>query len=410
MKNAHRILAVILVAAAVAPAQALEIDPLVPPEINLGGRVIATAAYVRATDDAGGRDSMSVNDIADSSLLFGFAKYLFDSTAYGFGNFGVKLPEDGTDLKDDIYVHEASVGIGGKTYEVKLGRSRLGNTLLAFPTLRDDDLLDFTHVPNGSSSAEAEEYQIFGNVVEGRWWLTRTVGLDAGVTARTRTDAAGERISGEKLNGARVGLAYELPESIKFARGLRYAGIRLDAQRVNDQGPGLPSDRMNSWIAAAALNLSDNPQATWNLDVQAIVNGGTGLTSIADHVERARAKSRTLVAALRYGERPALQTRWQAALTLGVKDYSDIDQARAYAVAPSYGYRLGSGVELLAQYRYTKNDAALAAATGVETEQRVELGLMFAFTHTFNESVGERQSILNLEHNMFDLGPVGGGH
>jgi hypothetical protein len=410
MKTARSIIAVTLVAIVSAPAGALEIDPLVPPEINLGGRVIATAAYVRDTDDAGGSDSQSVNDIADSSLLFGFAKYLFDSTAYGFGNFGVKLPEDGTDLGDDIYVHEASVGIGDKRYELKLGRSRLGNTLLAFPTLRDDDLLDFTHVPNGSSSAEAEEYQIFGNVVEGRWWFTPSVGLDAGFTARARTDAAGERISGEEFNGARLGLAYEVPESIKFTRGLRYAGIRLDAQRVNDQGPGLRSDRMNSWIAAAAFNLSDNPEATWNLDVQAIANAGTGLQSIAEHVDRARAKSRALVAALRYGERPALQTRWQAALTLGVKDYSDFDQAKTYVVAPSYGYRLGSGVELLAQYQYAKNDTALAAATGVETERRVELGLMFSFAHTFNESVGERQSILNIEHNMFDLGPAGGGH
>ncbi|UCH54117.1 MAG: hypothetical protein JSW09_04900, partial [Pseudomonadota bacterium] len=127
-------------------------------------------------------------------------------------------------------------------------------------------------------------------------------------------------------------------------------------------------------------------------------------------VERARSKSRAVVAALRYGERPALQTRWQAALTVGLKDYSDFDNARSWVVSPSYGYRLGSGVELLAQYAYSKNDDALAAATGVETEQRVELGLSFSFGHTFNESVGERQSILNIEHNMFDLGPMGGGH
>jgi hypothetical protein len=93
-----------------------------------------------------------------------------------------------------------------------------------------------------------------------------------------------------------------------------------------------------------------------------------------------------------------------------MKDYSDVEQARSYVAAPSVGYRLGSGVELLAQYQYSKNDAALAAATGVETEQRIELGLMFSFAHTFNESVGERQSILNIEHNMFDLGPMGGGH
>ena len=120
---------------------ALEIDPMVAPEINLGGRVIATLNADRTKDAAGAKEGDEHLDIADSSLLLGFSKYLFDSRHYGFAVIGLKTPEDDTDLKDDIYFHELHVGIGGPQWEMKLGRSRLGNTLISFPTLRDDDLL-----------------------------------------------------------------------------------------------------------------------------------------------------------------------------------------------------------------------------------------------------------------------------
>ncbi len=406
----NRLILGVLLAGAALPAAALEIDPMVAPEINLGGRLIATATGTRAETPAGETDGHSAMDTADSSLLFGFSKYLFDSRSYGFAVLGLKLPEDDSDLEDAVYIHEAHVGVGSRRWEAKLGRSRLGNTLLAFPTLRDDDLLDYTHVGNGASNAEAEEYQIFGNLVELRYWPVPTVGFDAAATARTETDAAGVRVSSEDFNGVRAGLAYDVPEAIRFARGLRYAAIRFDGQRLPDLGPGLPKDRSHAVIAALALNLSDNPEATWNLDLQGIANAGAPVTGLASEAERARAESTAAVVALRYGHRPALQTRWQAAVTVAWKEYREFPDATAISVVPSYGYRLGSGVELVAQYRYTRYDGALAQALDTETGQQLQLGLTFAFDHTFNETVGERQSILNLEHGMFDIGPMGGGH
>ncbi|OGI63174.1 MAG: hypothetical protein A2W18_06405 [Candidatus Muproteobacteria bacterium RBG_16_60_9] len=393
-----------------ASALALEIDPAVAPEINIGGRLMATADYKNQRSAAGGTASDSNLSIADSSLLFGFSKYLFDDSRYGFAVFGIKIPDDDTDLKDDIYIHEAHVGIGGPRYEIKLGRSRLGNTLIAFPTIRDDDLQDYLYVANGSSNAEAEEYQQFGSVVAGSWWLRPSVQVDGGITARTRTDAAGARVTSANFNGGYLGLAYSVPEAIKFDRGIRYAGVRFDTQHANVAGLGLPKETINALIGALAYNLNDNPEATWNLDVQAILNDGASVPNLSTLVARARAKSRAVAIALRYGERPALQTRWQAALNFAWKDYSDFSNGSAYTVAPSYLYRLGSGVELVAQYRYTRNDATLAAALGRDQEHEIQFGLSFAFDHTFNESVGERGSILGIEHNTLDIGPREGGH
>lgn len=391
-------------------ALALELDPAVPPEINIGGRLVATADYTSEKTIAGGTMSNSDLNIADSSLLFGFGKYLFDDRRYGFAVLGFKIPDDGTDLKDDLYIHEAHVGFGGPSYELKLGRSQLGNSLIAFPTIRDDDLLDYLFVPNGSSNAEAEEYQQFGSVLAGSWWMTRTVQIDGGITGRTRTDAGGARVTSSDLNGGYLGVAFSVPEAIKFDRGLRYAGIRIDTQHADVPGSGLPKETLTSLIGAVSLNLNDDPEETWNLDAQAIFNDGASVPDLSSPATRARAKSRALAVALRYGKRPALQTRWQAALNLAWRDYGDFSNASAYTIAPTYVYRLGSGVELLAQYRYTHNDSTLAAAVGHERQQLIQFGLSFAFDNTFNESVGERGSILNLEHDTLDIGPRGGGH
>ena len=201
-----------------------------------------------------------------------------------------------------------------------------------------------------------------------------------------------------------------MPEAIKVDRGIRYAGLRFDTQEAEVTGLGLPKDRVNAVIGALSLNLNENPEATWNLDVQAIVNNGAGVPDLSTHAARARAKSNSVVAALRYGHRPALQTRWQAALNVAWKDYSDFNDASSLVIAPSYVYRLGSGVEFLAQYSYADYDPGLASVLGRENEHKVYLGLQFAFDHTFNETVGERRSILNLEHNTLDIGPMGGGH
>lgn len=408
MKNAKKLLSCAAVAAIVAQgAAALEIDPSVAPQIDIGGRAIVTGNYVETNEAGGGSDGDDELDISDSSLLFGFSKYLFDDRRYGFATIGFKLPEDETDLEDDIFFHEVNAGIGGWDSEVKLGRSRLPNNLIQFPTLREEDLLEFTHAGNAFSDAEAEEYQVFGGVVSGTWfWPKRHMSANLTFTARTETDVSGNKITGSDFNGAGIGLAYNLPEALKFGRGLRYAGLALDTQEVSLPG----DDYLHALIGGLVFNLNSDPEASWVLDLQAIYNRGVDAAGLASRTNRARAESRAMAAAIRHARRPALQTRWQAALTVGWKEYPEFNDATAWAVAPSYAYRLGSGIDLLAQYAYRSNDGELASATGADDEHRVFLGLSFAFDTTFNQHVGERGSILQLEHNILDIGPAQGGH
>ncbi len=88
---------------------------------------------------------------------------------------------------------------------------------------------------------------------------------------------------------------------------------------------------------------------------------------------------------------------WRAALTAGYKDYRDAD-AGEWSLAPTVRYRLGDGVEFLPQYRYTDRSGDLARAVGYGEEHRIEAGLSFDFESVFNDYIGERDSILNLEH------------
>ena len=150
-----------------APAMALEVDPNVPPEISLGGRLIATANLSDTERPVGGNESEAALDIADSSILIGASKYLFSAGDYAYAVLGLILPEDDSDLPDEIFIHQATVGMGSQDYDLMLGRTRLPNTLVSFPTLRDDDLLAFTHVGNAGANVEAEEDQIFGGILGG---------------------------------------------------------------------------------------------------------------------------------------------------------------------------------------------------------------------------------------------------
>jgi hypothetical protein len=396
-------------------AHALEVDPKVAPEINFFGRALATANYTDKDLGAAGDDSGADADIFDSSLVFGFSKYLFNDTDYGFATFGLSIPEDDSDLNDDIFLHQLQIGIGGSNSELMLGRSRLpANTLIQFPTIRDDDLLDFTHVANASSNREAEEDTIYGGQLRGTlYWPGTSFFSFAALTARVETDVANladtARKSSTNLNGLSVGLAYDVPEAIKFDSGVRYAGVAFDVQQV-DELSGTGEDELIALLGGLSYNLTDNPERAWALDLQGIYIFGISAPGLAGPVTRARAESWSVAAALRFARRPYLQTKWQAALTVALKDYSDFDDATSFALAPSIAWRLGSGIEALAQYRFVANDGVLGAGLGLNSSHHVSFGLSFSFDATFNESVGQRNAILNLEHDMLDNGPILGGH
>ncbi|GMQ91649.1 MAG: hypothetical protein BMS9Abin11_0958 [Gammaproteobacteria bacterium] len=377
--------------------QALEVDREVSPRLTLGGRLIATPFYATTKGAPGIRDgNQSQVDISDSGLLFRFDKRIYNNKAVAGAIVGFTKPDQDDDLKDDVYFHHLYGFLQSQRFQVVLGRTRLRNTLLEFPTLRDDDLIDYTHVPNASSYANNDQYQIFGTQMAFDWYLdNRNNAISVWLSGRMETDLAGKPLQEFNLNTFGFGWNYQVSEDMQYVKRLRQAGVYLETQKI-DVNTG--DNSMNAIIAGAEWNLNLNPPKSWSVALQAIYNEGIDGATIATHIGRARSKYRAVTMALRYTSRPKLLTRSQAAITFGYKDFSEFSNASQYSIAPSYVYRLGQGIDLVTQYIYTKRDSALAVATGTEREHVLQAGIVFSFDKRFDDNIGKRDSILNIEH------------
>jgi len=364
-------------------AQALEVDREVLPRITLGGRIISTVDVVDFDTDPAKKSEINIDD---SALLLRFDKRLYSG---GVAGAVLGFREEGDSIQFDL----ANAFFWNQDFEINLGRTRLRNTLIEFPTLRDEDLVTYTHVGNTQSNLELD--QIYGKQISVDWFVDRK-NQSLSFWAGSRTEQAGiSSRSGFDSYGA--GYIFELPEDFRYIKRLRHAGIMLDRQKVSNITGA--NEWLNALIVGVEFNLNINPLANWSLGLQAIANNGVNtaptLVTVSD---RARAKSNAIVTSLRYTARPKLLTRWQAALNFGYKDNSDISNASQWTLAPSFVYVLGQGVDLISQLSYTDFDSGL----GNGNDTMLQVGLSFSFDARFNDSTGERNSILNLEHGYID--------
>jgi hypothetical protein len=360
----------------VAPlAQALEVDREVMPRITLGGRVVGTLDFVDLDSDPGRENSISHED---SSLSLRLDKRLYTR---GVAGALLSFRED----DDEVHFGDHYVFFWNRYVEVLLGHAPLRNKLIEFPTLRDDDLLSATHVGNASSDGNFEQthgdmFSVDGFVGDGH---------ALGIWAGSRLDGPGMGVEG--LDSAGLSYIYQPPETLRYVRRVRRFGVLLDRQKVD---AGVDTEWMKGWVAGLDINLTMNPVANWSMEAQLVDVAGAGAVDLATVAGRARAQSRSLAAAIRYTARPALLTRWQAAVTVAYTDYSDVDDAVQWSVTPNFLYRLGEGVDLLAQYHHVDHGSGL----GGGDDRSVQIGLAFSLDARFNDTIGERNSILNREH------------
>ena len=388
------------------PASAFEIDPHVPPEIVIGGRGLATVDFEQMERPDDGSTSDETVNVEDSSLLFGFAKHLHDDNHYGFGAFGFKALGD-TDMNESVFLHQAYAGVGGRQWEARAGCTGLPGNLVRFPTVRDDDLLAYTHVPNARLEGHSDTLTLYGEQVAADWWFTPYFGMTAAALARPEGEPDNPRYG--SFNSGSLGLHYRVPETMDTDRGLTFAGLSVDVQPF-DERDDLDDGDLVTVQLGAGFNVSGHPERLLHLDTQLMWSQGEEYGSLSDPLERARSDAATAVASLRYRHRPYLQQRWQAALTVAGQDYGDFDNARRYAVMPSFAWRLGNGIDAVAQVAHERYEGDLREGIGLEHETTVQFGISMQFDHTFNKSVGRRDDIIHLEHDMLLPGPSFGGH
>jgi len=387
MKNTYiRMLGALILITTTTELFALEVDREVNPRLTIGGRAIATLDAFRADDRAGVDDNNEINT-EDSSLLL-----RLDKRMYGDGVAGAVVGL--TQHDDTATFHQTHAFYWNRNFEVRLGRSRLRNSLLELPLIRDDDFLAYTHIGNASSNEEFD--QIFGDIASFDWFVDQK-NTALGFWAESRRDDVNvtQFKAPEGIDSWGAGLVYEQSEDLRYIKWIRHAGIRGVRQLVEVA----PNDYkwMSGVIAGAEFNLGINPQDNWSMAIQGTYNAGlkeTPIVLVDTLSNQARAKSSAYVASLRYTKRPNLLTRFQAALSVGYKNYDDVNDASQITIAPSLFYRLGQGVDVVAQFRRTR----FADGLGGGIEQVGQVGLAFGLDTRMNNNIGERNSILNLEH------------
>jgi hypothetical protein len=377
--------ATISLMAAAQQVVALEVDREVLPRTTLGGRVIAT---VDAVDLDSEPTKESEVNLDDSSVLMRFDKRMYENGVAG-AVVGFR------DVEDSLRFHQLFAFYWNQDFNAELGMTNLRNSIVEFPIIRDEDLLSYTHVGNASSNEEFD--QLYGKQLAFDWFIDKKIQKVGVWTGTLRNEEGFDAPDGFDYYGA--GYIYEQPEDLRYVKWIRHAGLVYDTQKVR---VGSSDEWMGAWIAGVEFNLNMNPLNNWSVGFQAISNEGAGPITVADInytnpdaiSNQARAKSNSLVVDLRYTGRPMLLTRWQAAVTAAYKDYSDVNDAKQWSIVPNVVYRLGQGVDLLAQYKYTDYGNGL----GGGSDNTFQVGVSFSLEAMYNDNIGERDSIINLEH------------
>ena len=365
---------------------ALEVDRSVKPRITVGGRIIATLDAYDWDSNTSKEDEINTED---STLMLRFDKRMFEDGVAG-STLAFK------EVDDKVVFNQLNAFFWNQNFQTRIGRTRLRNFLIELPLIReDDDFLTYSHVGNASSNEEFD--QKYADVLSVDWFVDKKA-QSLGAWVATRRNETGVNAPGG-FDSYGLSYVYEQPKEYQYLKTIRHAGIALDAQKVT---LGSGDEWMNSVIGGIEFNLNDNPQNNWSMAIQAIVNEGAGTLSSADIIHsnanatmnRARAESMAIVTSFRHTLRPNLLTRWQTAVSIAYKDYGDVSDAKQWSIAPNVVYRLGQGVDLLGQAVYTDYGAGL----GGGSDTSIQLGIAFSLEATYNDNIGERDSILNLEH------------
>ncbi len=366
------------------------------PQIELAGSGVATLDIGREGLFGGrGIGSRSQINFSDSSLTVGAAQRLYRNGigSFSFGGLTTEDGNSGTGTKPQFFMHQAFIDFQELRFEGYLGRTNNPTSqIVAFPTLREDDLTDFTSVLNPFSDGNNLEEHRYSNVAA----VVFNQGLHhfVNVHAQNQIDSAGVG-EGGGLNS--FGASYQFlgnPALTSIDRVPSW-GIGFEHRAIKNAFGGASTVVYGGGV----LNL--RPSVTNKLDLRLLAQASFGndtsaLTTLNDTY---RADQQSLALSLRSLYSPFGQPSSQWALTAGMKRYSKISDANSFGVALSYAKSLGAGFDLVSQIGYERRSQGMMAAFGGQRNATVfQIGLVFNFGATFNQQVGPRRSPTNLLH------------
>ena len=368
----------------------------VDPEIQLGARGV----FSFNTDIVRHQTTTAVNDFSDTGILLGFRQKLYHQFR-GQMVIGFQFPDAESDL-GQLFFHQTFIKVENQTNILKLGRTRVQSMLIEFPTLRDDDALQLTDVLNPFSTGENTEDNQYGNVIElahifhQRFWF-RIHGEH--FTQTPIPPATSEQDF--SLNAIGISLQYRVPGTQIWNRPfLQQIGLGMNNFLTNRQGyNSFWNKSLQNFIFSTILNLKPDPIHFVDFRFQAIINQGfSEIRGVSNFKDLTRARSYAIFSSVRYLLRKLERPSLQIALSGGFKTFPGLTNSTSqHQAILNIFYRIGDNFDAAIQFQYKQFTGDLINLYG-ENETRIQFGLVYNISQSWNNQFDDRESLLNLEH------------
>lgn len=369
-------------------------DVGVQPQIDIAGSGVATLDIgKRGMFGSRGLSSGSQINFSDSALLLGASQRLYRGALGSFTLGGLTTDQSNFGKGTQAFLHQGFLDFQSERFETYLGRTNNPTTqLVNFPTIREDDLNPYTTVLNPFSNGENQEEHRYSNVAS--VVFNQKLRYFENVHVQHLIDSA-TGSSGTGINSAGASIQYLAPPTVEPLTRVVSYGAGFEHRTIDREFGG------NSDVIYAGGTFNLKPSMTNRVDLRLFgtYSFGNDTNTFNTITDTYRADSSSIAASIRLLQTPFGTPGQQLSLTAGYRNYRKVGSANSFGTALTYVRRLGPGFDAVAQVNYERRSDALAAMFGGQRDSTtLQLGLVFNFNSTFNQSVGPRRSPLNLLH------------
>lgn len=363
----------------------------ITPEFEVGAKGVFSGNLNFNSDE-----SSAVSDFSDTQLLMGLRQKLYNNWRAQFV-LGLQFPDANSNL-GEVFYNNIFIRLEDKANVIKVGRTLAQTNLNEFPTLRDDDAQQFVYALNPFSDGVNTERDQYANVLE----YTHIFKQRLFVSLHGENFYNSLEPDDFKLNSMGLSLVYKVPESQRWNRNvLQQVGLSYNNYFTDRVGYSNDFDAsVKNLLFSTILNLKPDPINFMDFKFQAIQNfGWDEITQLNDYFDYTRTQSTSLFGSFRYLKQKLERPHYQLSAGVGYKSLSNLNTYSDQLMFITNGfYRIGQNFDIGVQYRYTENRGFTENLFG-KNEHRLQLSVVYSFRKIFNKQFGDREDLLNLEHN-----------
>ena len=363
----------------------------ITPEFEIGAKGVFSGNFNFNSDE-----SSAVSDFSDTQLLMGLKQKLYNNWRAQFV-LGLQFPDANSNL-GEVFYNNIFIRLEDQSNIVKVGRTLAQTNLNEFPTLRDDDAQQFTYALNPFSDGVNTERDQYANVLE----YTHIFKQRLYVSLHGENFYNSLEPDDFRLNSMGLSLVYKILQSQRWNRNvLQQIGLSYNNYFTDRYGYHNDFDAaVKNLLLSTVINLKPDPINFVDFKFQAIQNfGWNEITQLNDYFDYTRTESTSFFGTFRYLKQKLERPQFQVSVGGGYKSFTNLetDSNQLMFIANGF-YRLGQNFDIGLQYRYRENAGFTQNLFG-RNDHRIQLAFVYSFSKIFNKQFGDREDLLNLEHN-----------